>query len=78
MRVNSWTGSHSPKALAGTDEFKPRVAEPVMQAVDTMPPVWRLLVHEFDYIDVYRAWKRGMSPDFVRRNAMQNGGRFVL
>jgi hypothetical protein len=78
MRVNSWAPGFAPKAIAGSEEFKPKVAEPVMKAIDAMPAQWRLLVHEFDYIDVYRAWRQGKSPQFVRARAEANGGRFVL
>lgn len=78
MRVNSWNGTHAPRAFAGTAEFKPKVSEPVMNAVDAMPKAYRDLVNEFDYVDVYRAWRRGMSTERIRAIALANGGRFEL
>jgi hypothetical protein len=56
--------------------YKSTVAEPVMNAVDTMPAEYRHLVHDFGYVDVYRAWKRGMSPDSIRVSA--RNGVFAL
>lgn len=57
------------KAEPGSDAFKTKVAEPTMQAIDQMPKCYRLLVHEFGYVDVFRAWRRGWSPDRIRGHA---------
>lgn len=65
-----------PKAEPGTPEYKTNVAEPTMSAIDAMPRVYRDLVHEFGYIDVYRAWKRGWSVEKIRQRA--RGGVFAL
>lgn len=64
------------KAEPGTAEYKARVAEPTMGAVDSLPPAYRQLVHEFGYIDVYRAWRKGMAPTSIRSAALANGGVF--
>ena len=57
-------------------EYTERVAGPVMQAVDTMPRAYRALVNEYGYVDVYRAWRRGLSPDAIRSAARD--GTFKL
>jgi hypothetical protein len=49
---------------------------PIMNAVDGLPPAYRELVNEFGYIDVYRAWRSGMTPEQILRNARD--GFFVL
>lgn len=59
-------------------EYKRDVAVPILTAVDAMPKIWRELVREFDYVSVYLAWKRGMTPAAVREKAKANGGVFVL
>lgn len=66
------------KAQPGSDEFKTNVAEPVMQAVDKMPAIWRQLVHEYGYVHVYRAMLFKMDPQHVRAMAEENGGVFEL
>lgn len=53
----------------GSDEYTQRVAAPVMNAVDTMPRAYRELVNEDGYVDVYRAWRRGLSPQAIRQQA---------
>ena len=40
-----------------------------MAAIDAMPQAYRELVNEYGYIDVYRAWKRGYSPQTIRERA---------
>ncbi len=47
-------------------EYTQRVAAPVMQAIDTMPRTYRELVNEFGYVDVYRAWRKGLTPSAIR------------
>jgi len=47
-------------------EYTERVAGPVMNAVDTMPRAYRELVNEYGYVDVYRAWRKGMSPQAIK------------
>ena len=67
------------KAPSGNlDLYKKQVAEPVMAAVDAMPPIWRSLVQEFGYVDVYRARMLGISPDAMRQCAKEFGGVFPL
>ena len=70
---------HFREKVPGDDpRYKGAVAEPVMNAVDAMPQSYRLLVHAYGYVDVYRAWKRGMSPDEIRARAEAAGGVFAL
>lgn len=76
--TDSTVSGFTPRAAADDPTYKQRVAEPVMNAVDAMPKAYRELVHEFGYIDVYRAWRKGVSPDFIRSMATQNGGVFSL
>ena len=45
---DSNTATHRAKVEPGSPEYQARVANPVMAAVDAMPPEWRALVHEFD------------------------------
>lgn len=79
MRANdSQREGFTPKVGPGSPEYKTRVAEPTMQAIDAMPLAYRILVKEFDYVDVYRAWKRNISPDQIRARAIAQGGRFSL
>jgi hypothetical protein len=78
QRDNSVTGSFVAKAQPGTEEFAIRVAQPVMNAVDGMPRDYRLAVHDFGYVDVYRAWRRGIPVATIRAKALAAGGRFVL
>jgi hypothetical protein len=75
---DSQTKNFAPKLPADDPNYRERVAVPIMQAVDAMPMEWRTLVHEYGYVDVYRAWKRGWSVELVRRSAEANGGAFVL
>ncbi len=76
--TDSTVGGFTAKASADDPAYKASVAEPVMKAIDGMPKPYRLLVHEFGYIDVYRAWRRGLSPLEIREKAAANGGLFVL
>jgi hypothetical protein len=57
-------------------EYTERVAGPVMNAVDTMPRAYRELVNEFGYVDVYRAWRRGLTPQAIKDRAFN--GTFQL
>lgn len=77
-RSNSDTAGHAAKSWSGPAEYQERVARPVMHAIDAMPKLYRDLVQDYGYVDVYRAWKRGISPDVIRARAEANGGRFVL
>ena len=65
-RNNSATAGFAPKADLDTPEYAERVARPSMAAIDAMPQAYRELVNEYGYIDVYRAWKRGYSPQTIR------------
>lgn len=76
--VESETAGYRAKAQPGTEGYKAMVAEPMMKAIDSMPKEWRMLVHAFDYVDVYRAWRRGIPQASVVRIAHQMGGRFQL
>ncbi len=63
---NSDVGTFRARATPDSPDYKPKVAEPVMQAIDELPAEYRALIHEFDYVDVYRAWKRGWSTGEIR------------
>lgn len=75
---DSDTDGKKAKAEPGTDAYAERVAKPTMEAIDAMAPEWRALVHEFGYVDVYRAWRRGWTVLEVRKRAQECGGRFAL
>lgn len=64
------------KAEPGDPDYPDRVAKPVMSAVDGMPAEFRACVHEYGYVDVFRAWRRGWTVDQIR--AAARDGRFVL
>lgn len=74
--TDSTTLTHAPKAQPGTPEYKRCVAEPVMRAVDALPRSYRALVHEYGYVDVYRAWRRGWSVTQIVERA--RNGAFAL
>lgn len=76
--TDSNTIGFAAKESADDPLYRDRVAVPVMTAVDGMPKEYRELVHEFGYVDVYRAWRRGMQPSIIRQRAAANGGRFEL
>ena len=59
-------------------DYKAKVAEPTMAAVDALPEPYRAIIHDFGYIDVYRAWLRKWSVARIRDHAERMGGRFVL
>lgn len=69
-------GFTAKRADLGSEEYTDRVASPVMDAIDRMPQAYRVLVNEYGYVDVYRAWKRGLSPSQIRQRAA--GGMFSL
>jgi hypothetical protein len=71
---NSAVGQYvAQEAEPNSDEYSARVAAPVMAAIDDMPREYRELVNEFGYVDVYRAWRRGISPASIRRQAARDG-----
>lgn len=76
--ADSNASGYTAKAEPGTEAYKALVAEPMMRAVDEMPSEWRELVHEFGYVNVYRAWRRRHSPSSVRAYAKVHGGVFEL
>lgn len=77
MRANdTQVTGFRPKAEPGTDAYKRAVAEPTMAAIDGMPAAFRECVRDFDYINVYRAWRRGWTPQAIRQSAAKNGGKF--
>lgn len=55
-------GFTAKEADIASPEYIKRVAGPVMNAVDDMPKAYREVVNEYGYVDVYRAWCRGISP----------------
>ncbi len=54
------------KAAPGDADYKRKVSQPQMEAIDAMPPAYRELVHDLGYIDVYLAWKNGWSVQKIR------------
>ena len=78
LGMDGGTATHYAKVPGDDPRYKECVAEPVMAAVDQMPKDYRTVLHEHGYVDVYRAWKRGWSPDRIAAAAARNGGRFVL
>ena len=77
-RADGNTAAFAAKVTPDDPSYAARVAKPVMAAVDRMPAEWRGLVHEYGYVDVYRAWKRGMSRSAVCAKAEANRGVFSL
>lgn len=71
-RSNAQPKTHAPKAHAESSTYRVMVAQPVMEAVDKLPPDIRACVNEFGYVGVYVAWKHGMSAVMIRR-AVANG-----
>ena len=68
-RCNSGTTLHRPKAQAGSDDYKSKVAEAIMKAVDTMPREYRDCANEIGYISVWNAYRRGMTPTQITQAA---------
>jgi hypothetical protein len=67
---NSTIAGFAPRATDhSSPEYAERVAQPTMSAIDAMPREYRALVNEFGYIDVYRAWRRGITPESIRQRA---------
>jgi hypothetical protein len=66
VKHDSAVGGFVAKAEPGSPEFKAKVAEPVMKAVDAMPKPFRDLVALYGYIDVYRAWRAGWTVDRIK------------
>lgn len=67
------------KAEPGTPEYKHRVAEPTMRAVDSMPKEWREALHSYGYVGVFLAWRsRRWTIEQVRVKAEANGGVFEI
>jgi hypothetical protein len=71
-------GFTAKRAELASPEYAERVAAPVMQAIDRLPPDYRDLVNEYGYVDVYRAWRADWQPAQIRCAAERNGGLFVL
>jgi hypothetical protein len=78
MMTDSRTIHYRESLPADDPRYQEVVARPVMKAVDSMPFAFRHLVHEYGYVDVYRAWKRGMSPKQIEDTAERAGGIFIL
>lgn len=77
--------THDPKGYTQKDrlsvdhpDYKAKVAEPTMAAVDGLPAAYREKVHKFGYVPVYRAWLHRIPPDVIEQRAERMGGRFVL
>jgi hypothetical protein len=62
--------------VSGYSLYRKEVAMRIMTVVDSMPKPYRALVHEYGYVDVYRAWSRGWTPDRILRRVVD--GLFVL
>jgi len=75
---DSNTADYTARAEPGTPLYRERVAQPIMAAVDALPPEFRELVYEFGYVDVYRAWKRGWTAAQIAQAAQAAGGLFEL
>lgn len=76
---NDTEGSaYSAKVEPGHPDYKVKVAEPTMEAVDGLPAEWRAILREHGYVDVFRAFKRRWPPSRVKEQAERNGGLFVL
>ena len=75
-RSNSNVGEFVARSDPDSPEYRDRVAVPTMQALDGMPSEYRSLVNEYGYVDVYRAWRKGWSPDRIR--ASSKDGAFHL
>jgi len=69
-------GYTAKRADIASNEYSERVASAVMDAVDKMPVAYRELVNEYGYVDVYRAWKRGLTPAQIKQRAVN--GTFQL
>jgi len=76
--ADSNSDGYAAKASPDQARYKETVAEPVMAAVDAMPPEYRALVHEFGYVDIYRAWRRAWTVPEIRERAKALDGRFTL
>lgn len=72
--ADSNTAQYRAKAEPGSNDYVEKVARPIMDAVDDMPKEYRECVHDFGYVDVYRAWKRGWSVERIREAG--KSGRF--
>lgn len=69
-------GYTAKRADVASPEYTERVASRVMDAIDRMPKAYRELVNEYGYVDVYRAWKRGITPAQIKQRAVN--GSFHL
>lgn len=78
IRNDSQIAGHTPKAEPGSLEYKTRVAEPTMKAVDSLPKEYRAAVHQYGYIDVYLAWRNRLSVSQIHEKAQKNGGVFAI
>lgn len=76
-RTNTIATGYIQKMPADHPEYKAKVAEPTMQAIDGLPEEYRRLIHDYDYVDIYRAYLHKWPVELVKRAAAMNGGRFV-
>lgn len=65
---NSSTEQYAIKPSDGPDGYK-RLAEATMAAIDAMPKAYQDAVNQFGYVDVYRAWKRGIPVSEITRRS---------
>ena len=77
-RNDSQTAGFTAKVPADHPDYAARVARPTMEAIDGLPKAYRACVARFDYIDVYRAWRRGWPVERIEQRAAQLGGVFRL
>lgn len=75
-RSNAQPKTHAPKAHAESASYQSLVAQPVMEAIDRLPPDIRECVNDFGYVGVYVAWKRGMSAAKIRRAVVSGTFQF--
>ena len=74
-RINSYIpGTLQARVPPNSGEYKRLTAVPVMNAIDALPPEYRELVNEFDYIGVYLAWRSRTPPAVIRAQAAEAGG----
>ena len=77
-RADSQTMGYTAHVPADDPRYRDAVAIPTMAAIDGMPAKYRAVLHQYGYVDVYRAWKRGWTVARIVERADRLGGRFEL
>ena len=77
-RADSQTMGYTAHVPADDPRYRDAVAIPTMAAIDRMPAKYRAVLHQYGYVDVYRAWKRGWTVARIVERADRLGGRFEL